>query len=194
MDEETKVAERKAAKRVAQRVRRANQLVKTAATILEGERRCNGKVKLRPDMKRRVGPDNPYLRNEDGSIQTRPCESPPIRGGTICPSHGGKAPQVQRKAQMRLLAMVEPSLVRLEALIHQEEHMPTALGAIRTVLERAGDAAIGPLKKAAEGGDNRPIINIGTIEIGGLKPVVAARVNHELLPAASTEGEIVDSE
>lgn len=32
----------------------------------------------------------------------KPCRKPPIQGGTVCASHGGRAPQVQRAAARRL--------------------------------------------------------------------------------------------
>lgn len=32
----------------------------------------------------------------------RPCKQRPIRGGTVCATHGGSAPQVRRKAEARL--------------------------------------------------------------------------------------------
>lgn len=32
----------------------------------------------------------------------KPCRRPPIKGGTVCTSHGGAAPQVQRAAATRL--------------------------------------------------------------------------------------------
>lgn len=32
----------------------------------------------------------------------KPCGRPPIRGGTVCPSHGGSAPQVRAKAEERV--------------------------------------------------------------------------------------------
>lgn len=174
-------------------IAKANQLVKQAAALQEGERKCKGRVKLRADMTRRVGPDNPYLRNPDGSVQSRPCRKVPIIGGSVCPNHGGKAPQVRKKADKRLLAMVEPSLVRLEALINQDEHMPTALGAIRTVLERAGSKApIGPLAKEAGDKDTRPVINI-LIKPGGLdKPVVAIGVQQPVTDLEDVEGEVIE--
>ncbi|PTU55376.1 hypothetical protein DBB34_14565 [Sphaerisporangium cinnabarinum] len=31
-----------------------------------------------------------------------PCQKPPIPGGTVCPAHGGKAPQVRAAAERRL--------------------------------------------------------------------------------------------
>lgn len=101
-----------------------------------------------------------------------PCKSFAIRGGTVCVYHGGASPQVKKAAQKRLLAMVEPSIIRLEALVHQDLHLPTSLAAVRTVLERAGDEAIGPMKKMVEAQDIRPVINIA-IKVGGIgKPEV----------------------
>ena len=151
--------------------RRATELVKAAAATQPGERKCNGKVKLKLRQSEPVGPDNPYLRDADGKIQKRPCKKVPIRGGVVCEKHGGNIKAVRAKANMRLLAMVEPALVRLHELMHQEGHLPTALGAIQTVLNRAGANPIGPQAKDA-GGDARPIIHIG-IKVGGIdKPTV----------------------
>jgi hypothetical protein len=172
---------------------KAARLVREAAKLKEGERACVGMVKLRADMRQPAGPDNPYFLNEDGSIKTRPCGLAPIKGGMVCHKHGGKAPQVRAKANKRLLAMVEPSLIRLEALVEQTEHLPTSLAAIRTVLERAGSTApIGPLAKEVGDKDMRPIIQIG-IKVGGIeKPVVEVG----MMPVASDaiEGELVDED
>ena len=150
------------------------RLLREASAIQPDERKCRGKVKLRTDVSKPVGPDNPHLLDENGLVQTRPCKNNAIRGGFVCTKHGGAAPQVRKKANKRLLAMVEPSIIRLEALIHQDEHMPTALGAIRTVLERAGsNTPIGPMAKETGEKDMRPIINIG-IKVGGIEtPVVS---------------------
>lgn len=32
-----------------------------------------------------------------------PCKLPPMKGGVVCASHGGKAPQTRRKAELRLV-------------------------------------------------------------------------------------------
>jgi len=166
------------------------RLLREAGEIKPGERACRGNVKLRADMSKRVSPENPHLLNEDGSVQTRPCKRSAIRGGFVCPMHGGGAPQVRKKANKRLLAMVEPSIIRLEALIHQDEHMPTALGAIRTVLERAGSSApIGPMAKESGDKDMRPIINIG-IKVGGIDNPVVSVGMLPTIPGVE-EGEIV---
>jgi hypothetical protein len=140
--------------------RRAKSIIDQAGALQQGERMCRGKVKLRDA-------DGNYLRDEAGAVQTRPCRNHAIKGGAVCQKHGGKAPQVRKKADQRLLAMVEPALVRLGELVHQTEHMPTALGAIRTVLERAGSNSIGALAKESGEKDTRPQIVIG-IKVGGI--------------------------
>lgn len=175
-------------------LRKGRTIVREAALIKKitdlADRKCRGRVKLRPDMTRRVGPDNEYLRNPDGTIQTRPCKQNAIKGGFVCMRHGGAAPAVRDKANKRLLAMVEPSLVELNELVHQNEHLPTKLGAIRTVLERAGgNNALGALKTDS-GSDNKPIIQIG-IKVGGIdKPTVMVG----MLPPAAIDGDVIDGD
>src|SRR3546814_3115054 len=36
------------------------------------------------------------------------CTKAPIRGGPVCATHGGSAPQVRKKAALRLLELVDP--------------------------------------------------------------------------------------
>src|SRR3546814_19405165 len=38
------------------------------------------------------------------------CGKAPIKGGTVCVTHGGSAPQVRRKATLRLLELVDPAI------------------------------------------------------------------------------------
>lgn len=85
----------------------------------------------------------------DGEIEKRactakkkdgtPCKRSPIKGGTVCMSHGGAAPQVRRKANERLLQGVPKMLSELKRLA-TEENMPSnvRLAAIRDWLDRAG--------------------------------------------------------
>ena len=56
------------------------------------KRRCNGKNK-----------------------RGQPCGRPPIRGGFVCPLHGGGAPQVRAKANERLADLIDPDRALREA-------------------------------------------------------------------------------
>lgn len=148
MSYSTKVAA-KAPRSSLERVRRhrTNKMIAQASQLREGERIC---TTIKQNGER--------------------CKRYAIKGGFVCMTHGGAAPQVRARANKRLLALVEPSLIRLGDLVQQSEHMPTALGAIRTVLERAGTVTpIGPLGKDTNEGTSRPVVNIG-IAIGGLTP------------------------
>ncbi|MER6764104.1 hypothetical protein ABT266_28430, partial [Amycolatopsis sp. NPDC000746] len=60
--------------------------------------KCTGRVPLKGD-------DGRMLRDDDGKVQTRPCKNDAIQGGTVCPSHGGKAPQVAANAAVRAEVM-----------------------------------------------------------------------------------------
>jgi len=51
--------------------------------------------------------------------EKRPCKNAKIKGGVVCPAHGGSAPQVKRKAKERIreyvAEMVDPDRVLQEA-------------------------------------------------------------------------------
>lgn len=59
---------------------------------------CTGRVKVRDDA-------GELVRDESGEIKTRPCTKYAIDGGTVCRQHGGSAPQVRAKAQVRAEVM-----------------------------------------------------------------------------------------
>jgi hypothetical protein len=168
-----------------QRTRRSKKLVAEAATLGEVEKHCKGTSVLR-------GPDGQPILGPEGQIQRKPCGNRPIRGGTVCKYHGGNLPQVRAAAQRRLLAMVMPSLVRLNDLIHQDTHLATSLGAIRTVLERAGGEALGALKTKAEE-NTRPQIIIG-IKVGGIANPHVEVGMRGALPAADDDGDYEEGE
>lgn len=171
-------------RKATQRLRRVRELI-TMAPVTVARRKCTGKSKVRDAARQ------PIL-DKDGLYQLKPCGNWAIKGGSVCPKHGGSSPQVKKAAQRRLLAMVDPALVELEELVVQNGHLPTKLGAIRTVLERAGDEAIGALKQRTEEKNTRPIIKIG-IKVGGIaNPTVLIGMQAQELPAGDEE--VVDGE
>lgn len=66
------------------------------------------------------------------------CKKYAIPGGTVCTSHGGKAPQVKRKAQLRLLELVDPAIITLARLMASGETDQVKLQAAKDILDRAG--------------------------------------------------------
>ncbi len=52
--------------------------------------------------------------------------------------HGGKAPQVKAAAQVRLAALVDPAIDRLEKVIKGDGNVAVAVRAARDVLDRTG--------------------------------------------------------
>lgn len=66
------------------------------------------------------------------------CKRDVIRGGTVCAMHGGKAPQVIAKAKIRLAALVDPAITRLEKVIKKSKHEPSAVAAAKDILDRVG--------------------------------------------------------
>ena len=70
----------------------------------------------------------------DGSRQ---CERWAINGGTVCATHGGRAPQVMKSARERLAELVEPALEGLHAALKSGE-IPSIVKAAQIVLDRTG--------------------------------------------------------
>lgn len=84
-------------------------------------------------------------RNTYGSRRCRahrqggePCGQWAIRGGTVCITHGGLAPQVKAKAEERLQALVHPAITGLAELINNADSDSVRLSAIRDLLDRTG--------------------------------------------------------
>lgn len=66
-----------------------------------------------------------------------PCKRYPIQGATVCRTHGGAAPQVQRKARERLEALVPKAISRLDSLIDRDEFPTVQFQASKAVIEFA---------------------------------------------------------
>lgn len=68
------------------------------------------------------------------------CTQPPIPGGTVCRFHGGAAPQVQRKARLRLLELVDPAIATLAREMVNADKSGDRQRAANSILDRAGVA------------------------------------------------------
>ncbi len=73
-------------------------------------------------------------RLSDGS---RRCKKAAILGGTVCASHGGRAPQVRRSARERLDALVEPAIEALRQALEADD-VRSIIRAAQIVLDRCG--------------------------------------------------------
>ena len=76
------------------------------------------------------------------SSQTgEPCKKAAIRGGTVCASHGGQAPQVKKTARERLEALIDPAINTLRKVLQQGLDTGNASSAVRAalgILDRCG--------------------------------------------------------
>lgn len=66
------------------------------------------------------------------------CRRAPIKGGTVCPKHGGKAPQVRAAAQRRLLEATDGLMANLIRIATSGETEANRLRATIDALNRAG--------------------------------------------------------
>lgn len=67
-----------------------------------------------------------------------PCKKPAIKGGTVCQTHGGSAPQVRKKAALRLLELVDPAIAVLAREMVNADKSADRQRAANSVLDRAG--------------------------------------------------------
>ena len=74
----------------------------------------------------------------------KPCRAQAIKGGSVCRTHGGAAPQVREAARARLLSLVDPALGVLARAVRPRdpesnwEPNATELRAVAEILTRAG--------------------------------------------------------
>jgi hypothetical protein len=67
------------------------------------------------------------------------CRRAAIKGGTVCTTHGGAAPQVQKSAKQRLLDLADPAIAALAKIVRDDDtddavRVRAALG----ILDRVG--------------------------------------------------------
>ena len=65
-----------------------------------------------------------------------PCKKRPIKGGTVCQTHGGGAPQVKAAAEKRLEDLRPKAIVYMDWLLEQRMFPSAGLGAAKDVLDR----------------------------------------------------------
>lgn len=95
-----------------------------------------------------------YRRCSAKSTRTgQPCKLPPIKGGTVCATHGGAAPQVKRKAEERIaeararfLDLLDPSFQVYQQALKQgtqpDGQLQHALAAARDAFDRVLGKAV----------------------------------------------------
>lgn len=84
-------------------------------------------------------PDAPNRCTAKSTRTGERCKRKTIPGGKVCVMHGGKAPQVQRKARLRLLELVDPAIATLAREMTNQNAKPTErLKAADSILDRAG--------------------------------------------------------
>lgn len=67
-----------------------------------------------------------------------PCKRQAISGGNVCATHGGSAPQVKKRAEERLAALVDPALAKLSKIVRSKLNGNVQLQAARDILDRNG--------------------------------------------------------
>lgn len=67
-----------------------------------------------------------------------PCKRPPIKGGSVCRTHGGAAPHVRDAARVRILMSADAAAAKLIEMIHSKKvDDRTKLLAVKDLLDRA---------------------------------------------------------
>lgn len=66
------------------------------------------------------------------------CRRSAILGGTVCKVHGGGAPQVKRKAALRLLELIDPAVATLAREMVNAPNSADRQRAANSILDRAG--------------------------------------------------------
>ena len=68
------------------------------------------------------------------------CKKAAIKGGTVCATHGGSAPQVRNRARQRIMEAADPAAARMVQLIDSDDER-ISLAASKDLMDRAGHKA-----------------------------------------------------
>lgn len=66
------------------------------------------------------------------------CRRAASPGTTVCASHGAKAPQVRKKASLRLMELIDPAITTLAREMMQADKSSDRQRAANSILDRAG--------------------------------------------------------
>lgn len=67
-----------------------------------------------------------------------PCSNAAIKGGNVCRMHGGSAPQTRRKANLRLIELIDPAIATLAREMTTADKSSDRQNAANSILDRAG--------------------------------------------------------
>lgn len=113
------------------------------------------------------------------------CKRAAIKGGTVCTSHGGAAPQVRKKARDRLLELVDPAINELAKLLNRDDVDDSVrLRAITSLLDRVGYGPGSTLKVE----DTRWDDFLGDITADGMVSLDRSMLDEPDRPAISPGG------
>lgn len=101
--------------------------------------------------------------------QGQPCRQPAIKGGNVCKTHGGSAPQVLAKARQRLLEAADPAAAYLVSLVKDKKAPPAdRRQAATAIMDRAGLSPKQVMElTGAEGGPVQGLIRVEFVEPKG---------------------------
>ena len=111
----------------------------------------------------------------DGSGER--CSRWAVAGGSVCPSHGGGAPQARRTAQLRLLDMIPLATKRHREILRNSKDERVVLQATKMVYDRVG------LEEGSASAD-----------VGVVREMVASKLIDMLAGVYSPDGEDDDEE
>lgn len=124
------------------------------------------------------------MKNQCSAHSTRSgeqCRKAAIRGGTVCRTHGGGAPQVREAARRRLLELVDPALAVLEqAMRQQKKDTRLAVDAAKHVTNIAGIKNPEEIELSAR--DGEPLFDLSSLSTEQLELITTTLVNARRKP------------